>query len=154
VPEERRCGCHSKLRGAGHHLTIETAGTCLLDVQCDLMSISPKLASSTPSVELAGPWSARHESSRHAPAIIRALVARYPYQIKFVIDRKGDCAEVHRYLAEFPEIDKRRVLLMPQGTDVQMLAERSAWLEPYCRDHGLRFCPRRQIEWFGLARGT
>ena len=36
------------LRAAGRHITIETAGTLYLPVQCDLMSISPKLANSTP----------------------------------------------------------------------------------------------------------
>ncbi|HXU50202.1 MAG TPA: 7-carboxy-7-deazaguanine synthase QueE, partial [Candidatus Binatia bacterium] len=30
------------------HITIETAGTVFVDVRCDLMSISPKLANSTP----------------------------------------------------------------------------------------------------------
>ncbi len=38
---------------------------------------------------------------------------------------------------------------MPQGTDAAALAERDAWLEPYCQEHGLGFCPRRHIEWFG-----
>ncbi len=33
----------------GRHITIETAGTLDLPVACDLMSISPKLANSTPS---------------------------------------------------------------------------------------------------------
>ena len=30
------------------HVTIETAGTRYLPVECDLMSVSPKLANSTP----------------------------------------------------------------------------------------------------------
>ena len=58
------------------------------------------------------------------------------------------------YLARFPEIDRGRVLLMPQGTEAAELAEKAAWLEPYCREHGLTFCPRRHIEWFGMQRGT
>ena len=36
------------LRREGHHITIETAGTLYLPVHCDLLSLSPKLASSTP----------------------------------------------------------------------------------------------------------
>src|SRR5262245_8062758 len=36
------------LRKAEKHITIETAGTLYLPVACDLMSISPKLANSTP----------------------------------------------------------------------------------------------------------
>ena len=37
-----------RLRAIGRHITIETAGTLYLPVACDLMSISPKLASSAP----------------------------------------------------------------------------------------------------------
>src|SRR5262249_44631393 len=37
-----------RLRDAGLHITIETAGTVFRPVACDLMSISPKLANSTP----------------------------------------------------------------------------------------------------------
>ena len=37
-----------RLRALGLHITIETAGTVFQPVACDLMSISPKLANSTP----------------------------------------------------------------------------------------------------------
>src|ERR1700756_1245194 len=37
-----------RLREVGLHITIETAGTVFQKVACDLMSISPKLANSTP----------------------------------------------------------------------------------------------------------
>lgn len=142
------------LRAAGQHITIETAGTLYLPVECDLMSISPKLANSTPSAADAPRWTARHERDRHAPAVIRRLVAEYPYQFKFVVDAPSDCAEVETYLAEFPAIDRRRTMLMPQGIDAEALAQQAEWLEPYCREHDLSFCPRRHIEWFGFVRGT
>src|SRR4051795_4605464 len=38
----------SALRKAGLHITIETAGTVYHPVACDLMSVSPKLKTSTP----------------------------------------------------------------------------------------------------------
>lgn len=142
------------LRQAGRHLTIETAGTLYLPIECDLMSISPKLAGSTPSPERDARWSRRHERARHNPEVIRRLVSEYRYQLKFVIDTREDCAEVERYLAEFPEVDRSRVMLMPQGTELEALAEKGRWLEAYCNEQGLRFCPRRQIEWFGPVRGT
>ena len=50
----------AELRGAGKHITIETAGTLYLPVACDLMSISPKLSNSTPSAAQAGRWRRRH----------------------------------------------------------------------------------------------
>lgn len=144
----------ARLRAAGRHITIETAGTLYLPVECDLMSISPKLSNSTPTMEQAPRWHERHERTRHAPGVIRRLIAEYPYQFKFVVDTPEDCREVEDYLAEFAEIDRARVMLMPQGIDADVLARQAEWIEPYCREQGLHFCPRRQIEWFGFARGT
>jgi 7-carboxy-7-deazaguanine synthase len=143
-----------KLRAANLHMTIETAGTLYLPVKCDLMSISPKLASSTPSEQLAGKWSARHEHTRHQPDVIRHLLADYSYQLKFVIDTPADCEAVQIWLAEFPTVDRSRVLLMPQGTDQSALARIGEWLAPYCREQGFVFCPRKHIEWYGATRGT
>jgi 7-carboxy-7-deazaguanine synthase len=141
------------LRQSGWHVTIETNGTRYLPVACDLMSISPKLSNSTPAAENGNGWHARHESGRQAPEVVARLIAEYDYQLKFVIDVPEDCREVERTLAALPGIDRRRVLLMPQGADRILLVDKAHWLTPYCRDHGLAFCPRRQIEWFGPGRG-
>jgi 7-carboxy-7-deazaguanine synthase len=143
-----------KLHAAGLHITIETAGTLFLPVRCDLMSISPKLASSTPTAEQAGRWAERHERTRHQPEVIRRLMADYAYQLKFVIDTPADCDAVQSWLAEFTAADRNRVLLMPQGTDQALLARTGGWLEPYCREQGFVFCPRKHIEWYGARRGT
>jgi 7-carboxy-7-deazaguanine synthase len=157
----------AQLRVRGWHTTIETAGTLYLPVACDLMSISPKLSNSsplplgdspgaraTPTDEQDPQWAKLHAAHRHAPAVVHRLIAEYDYQLKFVVDRPADRDEVLAYLDEFPEIDRARVLLMPQGTDAQTLAEKALWLEPYCAAQGMTFCPRRQIEWFGAERGT
>jgi 7-carboxy-7-deazaguanine synthase len=143
-----------QLRAAGRHITIETAGTLYLPVECDLMSISPKLANSTPALSRDERWRRRHERSRHVPEVIRALVEQYEYQMKFVVETPADCAEVELYLAAFPEIDRQRVMLMPQGIDRPTLAQHEAWLRPYCEDRRLSFCARKQIEWYGHVRGT
>ena len=143
-----------RLRAAGKHITIETAGTLYLPVECDLMSISPKMANSTPTAKQAPRWRRRHDRTRRAPEVIRRLVAEYPYQLKFVVDTPEDCDEVEAYLVEFDEVDRSRVMLMPQGIDGEALARQAQWLVPYCREHAVHFCPRRQIEWFGFARGT
>lgn len=142
------------LHAAAKHITIETAGTLFLPVTCDLMSISPKLASSTPSRELAVAWSDRHERGRHQPEVIRRLIGEYEYQMKFVIGTPGDAEEVERYLEEFPQIPFDRIWLMPQGVKLGELEAIAAWLAPYCREQGYHYCPRKHIEWFGHARGT
>lgn len=138
----------------GVHVTIETSGTIHQRVVCDLMSISPKLSNSTPDPAEEPCWARHHETRRFAPEVLRRLVAEYPYQLKFVVETPADCAEVERYLALFPEIDRARVMLMPQGVVASELAARAEWLIPYCREHGLTFCPRRQIEWYGARRGV
>jgi 7-carboxy-7-deazaguanine synthase len=143
-----------RMREIGRHITIETAGTLHLPVACDLMSISPKFASSAPSAAKHAHWHRRHERDRHRPEVIRRLLIEYAYQVKFIIDTPADLPEVVQYLREFPEIDRDRVLLMPQGTDQLQLDARAAWLQPYCTAEGFVFCPRKQIEWFGLVRGT
>ncbi len=142
------------LRAQGRHITIETAGTLYLPVVCDLMSISPKMSNSTPTLAAAGHWAQRHEKDRLNADLIRRLTTDYDYQLKFVIDTPADCLEVADFLAALPDIDRGRVLLMPQGIEQAALARTAEWLEPYCRQHQLQFCPRRQIEWFGLKRGT
>ncbi len=143
-----------RLRQIGRHVTIETAGTLYLPVACDLMSISPKFASSAPPARAERRWHRRHERERHRPEVVRQLVAEYDYQLKFVIDAPADLAEVSRYLAEFPQVSRERVLLMPQGVDQDQLDARAEWLRPFCESERLVFCPRKQIEWFGPVRGT
>src|SRR5690348_4022704 len=82
------------LRERGYHITIETAATVYKAVACDLASLSPKLSNSTPWQRDGGRFAARHDRLRLQPDVIRAFVGRYDYQLKFVIDRPDDVAEV------------------------------------------------------------
>jgi len=142
-----------RLHQEGRHLTIETAGTLHLPLHCDLMSISPKLSNSTPSHLQSPKWHLRHERARRAIDVVRRLIAAHPHQLKFVVDEPEDCEEVLEYLDELP-IRPEDVHLMPQGIEPVGLARIGDWLEPWCRSHGFRFCPRKQIEWYGARRGT
>ena len=149
----------SGLRQRGHHVTIETAGTVLLDATADLVSISPKLASSAPPAGTPGGWQARHSQARRRDDVILALMARGPYQLKFVIDAAADLAEALGWIddlaAAAPEgVDRSRVFFMPQGRSGEELARTTAWLQQKCRAHGIRLAPRFHIEWFGPTRGT
>jgi 7-carboxy-7-deazaguanine synthase len=143
-----------QLRTRGYHITIETSGTLYLPVVCDLMSISPKLASSTPVKQQAEAWTQRHERERHQPAVIQRLLDEFDYQIKFVIDTPADCKDVEQWLSQFRSVSSDRVWLMPQGIEPAELNRISEWLVPYCAERGYHFCPRKHIEWFGSRRGT
>lgn len=142
----------AQLQQRDWHITIETSGTLYLPVVCDLMSISPKLASSTP--VRAGAWSERHERDRHQPAVIRRLLAEYDFQLKFVVDSPADCAAVETWLGEFDAIPADKIWLMPQGVEPGELRQAADWLFPYCTERGYHYCPRKHIEWFGTGRGT
>jgi 7-carboxy-7-deazaguanine synthase len=143
-----------ELRRIGRHITIETAGTVFQPVACDLMSISPKLANSTPSQDRAGDWRQRHEQTRHRPDVVQRLMSESEYQLKFVIDTPDDGQELLAYLGNLVDVDSQRVLLMPQGMTESELDSRSEWLLPFCQSHGFRFCDRAHIRWFGSKRGT
>ena len=145
--------CHT-LNVAGLHITIETAGTIYRDLHCDLMSISPKLSNSTPDSKRAGRWLEKHERQRHQPEIVSRLIAQYDYQLKFVVAAMTDVAEIKSYLTEVKNFDPSRVLLMPEGIDVQTLTQRQPWLEEICESEGFTFCQRQHIFWYGNKRGT
>jgi 7-carboxy-7-deazaguanine synthase len=138
-----------RLRENGMHITIETAGTVFHPVACDLMSISPKLANSTPE----GSFAAQHERLRMQTAALCELIARYEYQLKFVIEKAADLAEV-RGLMERIGADGERVILMPEGTDPERLRERALWLAEICKDEGFRYSPRLHVDLWGSRRGV
>ena len=84
------------LRERGLHVTVETAGTVWQDVACDLMSISPKLANSTPLLRENGRWAAAHDRLRFNRDVLVALISAYEYQLKFVVSEPSDLDEVRR----------------------------------------------------------
>ena len=136
-------------RELGMHVTIETAGTVYQEVKCDLMSISPKLANSTP----IGQFAAQHERLRYQPEIWKRLTADYPYQLKFVVSQPGDLEEIKSILREIGAANDR-VVLMPEGTEVATLNERARWLTEICKAEGFRYSPRLHIDLYGNKRGV
>ncbi len=144
-----------RLREAGHHITIETAGTVMPDgIVCDLASISPKLSNSTPDEAIAGAWKNRHEKTRYQPDVLRAWLKKFDSQLKFVVTSAEDLSEIEALLADVGPVSNDRVLLMPEGTTVDVLRKRSPLIAKLCLERGFRFAPRLQIELYGNTRGT
>jgi 7-carboxy-7-deazaguanine synthase len=142
-----------RLREAGLHITVETAGTVFAPVACDLMSISPKLAHSTPHAREGGRWASQHERLRIQPEVLRHLMTAYPYQLKFVVAQPEDLDEI-RALAAQLGAESSRVVLMPEGTNADLLRQRGAWMAEVCKQEGYRFSPRLHIELWGNRRGV
>jgi 7-carboxy-7-deazaguanine synthase len=147
----------SALRTRGYHLTIETAATVLpRGIACDLASLSPKLAHSAPDARLDEAWRRRHAELRWQPAVVAEWLAAVPdYQLKFVISREADVAEMEGMLREVGrDIPPARILLMPEGVTVEALRARAGWLGDLCKARGYRYAPRLHIELYGNRRGT
>jgi 7-carboxy-7-deazaguanine synthase len=138
-----------RLKDAGFHLTVETAGTVFQPVACDLMSISPKMSNSTPQ----GEWAAQHERTRERPEVLSELMGRYEYQLKFVIERPADVDEARALVGRLGA-DPSRVILMPEGTDAELLRQRGLWLTGICKQEGFRFSPRLHVDLYGGRRGV
>jgi 7-carboxy-7-deazaguanine synthase len=144
----------------GRHITIETAGTVSPSgIACDLASLSPKLSGSVPRPgEIAAGWIEKHEQRRLRPDIIADWVRDYDYQLKFVVCGEGDVAEIADLLSrvrdEGVEVPPEKVLLMPEGTDVETLRSRDDLISAACRQYGYGTSRRLHIELFGNTRGT
>jgi 7-carboxy-7-deazaguanine synthase len=148
-----------RLRAAGHHITVETAGTVWLDgLACDLLSLSPKLAHSTP-WQRAPALAARHERLRLEESVLARLLAEYAWQLKFVVRAEAagdDLAEIEKLLAalDVPASERSRVLLMPECTDPAALVACERALVAVCVERGFRLGERLHIALFGHTPGT
>ncbi len=145
------------MKQVGMHITIETAGTVFEPVGCDLISISPKLANSTPwddSRDPDGSWAKRHEERRINVVALNALLATYPSkQLKFVVQSEADIAEIDGLLSQLSNWTRDDVLIMPEGV-TSPSREMRAWIAEICLRRGWRYCARLHIEIFGNKRGT
>ncbi len=144
----------STLKDLGHTLTVETAGTIFRTLACDLMSISPKLAHSTPGIETG--WHERHERTRLNLEALQRLIDTYPYQLKFVVNPEAgnDLDEIEDLISKLKGVLNERILLMPEGTDTETLLRRSRMLVPVVMERNWRLTQRLHIDLFGNIKGT
>lgn len=144
------------LKKSGYHLTIETAATVAPEgIACDLASLSPKLKNSAPDERLSAAWREKHDILRWQPAVVKAWLAGYGYQLKFVVSQVADVDEIEGMLAQLgTDIPRAKVLLMPEGTTVEALRAKAGWLGEVCKLRGYRYAPRLHVELYGNKRGT
>lgn len=145
-----------RLRASGMHVTIETAGTVDQDLTCDLISVSPKLANSTPTDDPRDPtgvWQERHEARRFQPDVLRSVLRRGEQrQVKFVVCSPADLDEIDTIVRTIG-CDPDEVMLMPEGVAPKARDE-VQWIVRACMERGWRYCPRLHIDLFGNRRGT
>ncbi|WP_280535540.1 7-carboxy-7-deazaguanine synthase QueE [Halopenitus sp. POP-27] len=152
-----------RLRAAGYHTTVETNGTVYRDAAIDLASVSPKLASSTPTADRSptgdDDWAARHEDRRLDVDALAQLVETYPTQLKFVVTGRDDLPEITRLVDRLREaadatIDDADVLLMPEGATRERLAETREVTAELAMEHGFRYTPRLHVDLWNDAPET
>jgi 7-carboxy-7-deazaguanine synthase len=139
-----------RLKSLDEHITIETAGVMFVpDLACDLMSVSPKLSNSIPSK--ARP--AGCTDSRLDVAAIRKLIDRYDYQLKFVVESADDLAEIRKTLDEIGDVDRRKVMLMPQAANLEELMAKGPMVAELCMRTGFCYSQRLQAMLWSGERG-
>lgn len=146
------------LADAGMHITVETAGTLVLPgLMCNLMSISPKLANSTPvddPRDPSGVWARRHEERRlNFDAINELIASTGDWQLKFVVGSPADLPEIESVLAQLRGFVPSDVMLMPEGVTVPD-SDSIRWVVDACVERGWSYCPRVHVQLFGNRRGT
>lgn len=143
------------IKQRGMHITMETAATVYKEVKIDLASLSPKLSNSTPVEREGGRFARAHEQLRINLPVIQKFIETTPeFQLKFVVSSEEDLAEIRTILEGLSGVRSEDVLLMPEGTDVRTLEERSGWVSEICKREGFRYCPRLHVALYGNRRGT
>jgi 7-carboxy-7-deazaguanine synthase len=142
------------IKRLGSHITIETAATLFKPVACDLVSMSPKLANSTPWRRAKGKFAKMHEKARLNFEVMQLFIDTYDYQLKFVVDQREDFDEIEEILGRLKNVDRSRVLIMAQGKTRRELRDKTKWIIEACKEYGFRYTPRLHIELFGNRRGT
>jgi 7-carboxy-7-deazaguanine synthase len=143
-----------RLKTAGAHVTIETAATIFKPVSCDLVSMSPKLSNSTPWQKQNGRFAAMHDQHRLNYNVVQQFIDSYYYQLKFVVDREQDFAEVRQIVDALKNVDTSRVLIMAQARNRRQLHQKSRWIVELCKKFGYGYSPRLHIELYGNRRGV
>jgi len=157
-----------KLKNLNYHTTIETNATIYsedINKFTDLVSMSPKLASSTPweanlkdtGINFDPKWAERHERDRINIEVIQHYIngrKKYnnDFQLKFVISTDKDILEIESILSQLKDFSPSDICLMPEGIDVNTLNERTGWVAEQALIRGWRFTPRLHIMMFGKNR--
>lgn len=152
-----------RLSTAGYHTTIETNGTIYRDATIDLASISPKLASSTPTADKDpqgdGDWAERHDDRRSDMDSLCQLIEAYEGQLKFVVTDRDDMQEINQLVEQIRNTADSRVrdsdvLLMPEGATQHRLNQTRELTAEIALEHGYQYTPRLHVDLWNDAPQT
>jgi 7-carboxy-7-deazaguanine synthase len=137
-------------------ITVETNGTFFGEYvsYANLISISPKLSSSTPA-------GSEYEKSHEKNRINIETLKKYhessqrneiDIQWKFVVNSENDIDEI-KFLQNEIGIENKNIFLMPEGISEKDLTEKSKFVVKLCKKYHYNFTHRLHILIWGNKRG-
>lgn len=124
------------IKKEGYIITVETNGTVYVDVECDLISLSPKLNGSQQSPRM----------TCIDTLIIQKFINSGRYQLKFVVNNSiEEINQIHKILRQLTNVNFERVMLMPQSQTYEELIAIDKDIVKFCLHNGYRFCDRLQL---------
>lgn len=151
-PDELQDLC-SILKEHNKKITIETNATIYKNVKADLISMSPKLSSSTPTKEHHESFHKHHERYRLNTGVIKNFIYNHKVQVKFVVSCNEDLNEIE-HLRKLIPIPKQKIVLMPEGITTEQVRARQEWLVNYCIREGYRYSDRLHVQIWNDKRGV
>lgn len=136
----------SSLKREGYYIEVETNGTIPpsedLESSVDQWNVSPKLENS-----------GNPSSLSEVPESVGLFTRLSSSYFKFVIQADSDLNDVYKFVRKY-QIEREKVILMPEGTERETILNRGKWLADSCRNQGYRFCTRLHILLWGSTRGV
>jgi 7-carboxy-7-deazaguanine synthase len=133
------------LRAKGFRIEIETNGTIepIADLAglVDQWNVSAKLQTS-----------GNRKTARLRTGPMTWFAAAAGASFKFVVTQETDLEEIESIVRTFA-IPRERVMVMPEGTSPEEIADKSRWLVPEAQARGFRFSTRLHVLLWGAERG-
>lgn len=131
------------LLGQEWAVEIETNGTLpgspFIRERCQL-NVSPKLPS------------AQNRARTIKPGVLAQLLASRNPWFKFVVADQTDFNALLQ-IVEQCQLPSERIIVMPEGQDVETLAEHALLIVEQVKEHGFRLLPRLHVMMYGNRRG-
>ncbi|GAB4128885.1 MAG: 7-carboxy-7-deazaguanine synthase QueE [Raineya sp.] len=129
-----------------YHIEFETNATIVpdkkLDTLADQYNVSVKLQNSLVA-----------EKERINEKAISFFAQSSKSNFKFVVDNPQDIEEIKAILVKF-KIEAKKVYLMPQGVETEILQKKQKWLIEICKQCGFNYTDRLHILVYGDKRGV
>lgn len=170
------------IEDGGKRVKIETNGTRFFKSKATLISMSPKLKSSSSGLKtFADPNNAaqdtnsflktsdfalrarhytklyeKHEAERYNLEEMSKFLDHYSDRVmfKFVANEESDIQEILDYYVIPLKIPRNQVWLMPQGISSEQLNARAQWTIEQCKKYGFNYSDRMHIRIYGNKTGV